>query len=213
LPDPFLGFAVAGSAAINLVPQTIAALTDIREATAARGYAPAGIRGVAAVVTPMINVGLDRSMRLAEVLESRGFGGRRTAPRRPSFVHDLGWTLLLGGAFVTGYGLVAGIAWSSATGTAAATTGAIIVGAMHRPGAVRRTRYRLERFGRPDWLVLVVSIGVAIACLVTRQTDPRAFMYEPYPAIAPPHASVWPLLALLGLFSPALVVSAPETRR
>ena len=79
MPDPFVGFAVAGSAAINLVPQTAAALTDIREATAARGYAPPGVRSVASVLTPMINVGLDRSMRLG-----RGAGGawvRRSAFR------------------------------------------------------------------------------------------------------------------------------------
>jgi len=210
LPDPLVGFAVAGSAALNLVPQTAAALTDIREATAARGYAPNGVRGVASVVTPMINGGLDRSTRLAEVLEARGFGGRRSDDRRSSALHDLGWTALLGGAFVAGYGLIAAIGWATTGGLAAVGMGAVVLAMLRRPNAVRRTRYRQERLGRDDWIVILVSIAVAIACLAARQHDPPAFAYEPYPEIAMPAASVWPLLALLGLVVPALVGPADE---
>jgi len=210
LPDPFVGFAVAGSAALNLVPQTVAALTDIREATAARGYAPTGVRGVASVVTPMINVGLDRSMRLAEVLEARGFGGRRSDDRLSSMLHDLGWTALLGGAFVAGYGLIAAIGWAAIGGLVAVGTGVVVLAILHRPNAVRRTRYRQERLARADWIVILVSIAVAIVCLAARKHDPRAFIYEPYPEIAMPVASIWPLLALLGLVVPALVVPADE---
>jgi energy-coupling factor transport system permease protein len=211
LPDPFVGFAVAGSAAINLVPQTAAALTDIREASAARGYAPSGVRGVAAILTPMITVGLDRSMRLAEVLEARGFGGRRSqAPRGlPGF--ELGWTLLLGGGFIGGYGLIAAIAWAAIGGIAAAGVGTVILARVRRPDAIHRTRYRHEPLAREDWVVIGLSAAVSIACIVARSLEPRAFAYEPYPEIRMPVAVLWPLVALLGLFAPALAAPAGET--
>jgi energy-coupling factor transport system permease protein len=213
LPDPFVGFAVAGSAAINLVPQTAAALTDIREASAARGYAPKGVRGIATVVTPMVNVGLDRSMRLAEVLEARGFGGRRTSDRRSPALHDLGWTLMLGGAFVAGYGLIAVIEWAAFGGLASCVIGAVVLATQRRTNTVRRTRYRQESLHQADWIVIAASVAVAVACLVARQHDPRSFAYEPYPDMRMPIASVWPLLALLGLLVPALVDSDREVDR
>src|SRR6476620_1999539 len=106
--------------------------------TADRGYAPTGVRGVASVVTPMINVGLDRSMRLAEVLEARGFGGRRSDDRPSSMLHDLGWTALLGGAFVAGYGLIAAIGWAAIGGLVAVGTGAVVLPILRSPNAVRR---------------------------------------------------------------------------
>ena len=39
---------------------------------------------------------------------------------------------------------------------------------------------------------------------------PAPSSYEPYPEIAMPVASIWPLLALLGLVVPALVAPADE---
>jgi energy-coupling factor transport system permease protein len=210
LPDPFVGFAVAGSAAINLVPQTAAALTDIREASAARGYAPPGIRGVGAVLTPMINVGLDRSMRLAEVLEARGFGGRQPDAHRGTLRFEFGWMMLLGGAFTGGYGLIAAIGWAAIGGIAAALAGAAVVFRARRPDAIHRTRYRRESLGRADWIVIGVSVVVALMCAVARGTEPPAFAYEPYPDIRMPVAVLWPLIALLGLFVPALIDPARE---
>ena len=210
LPDPFVGFAVAGSAAINLVPQTAAALTDIREASAARGYAPSGIRSVAAVLTPMINVGLDRSMRLAEVLEARGFGGRRSTERPAALGFELGWSLLLGGGFIGGYGLIAAIGWATVGGIAAAALGTAIIARSRRPDAIRRTRFRQESLGREDWIVIAAAVAVAITCVVARSIEPRTFTYEPYPHIQMPAAVLWPLIGLLGLFVPALVMPSGE---
>jgi energy-coupling factor transport system permease protein len=208
LPDPFIGIAVAGSTAINLVPQTAAALTDIREATAARGYAPTGVRGVATVLTPMINVGLDRSMRLAEVLEARGFGSRRQETAKPPAFHDLAWTAMLGGVFIAGYGLIAAITWAAIGGMAAALVGGLMIARQRTPNAVRRTQYRQEPLRRADWIVIGTSIAVAALCIFARELDQRIFVYEPYPDIDVPNATLWPLLALFGLFVPLLFAPA-----
>jgi energy-coupling factor transport system permease protein len=209
LPDPFVGFAVAGSAAINLVPQTAAALTDIREAAAARGYRPSGARGVATVLTPMINVGLDRSMRLAEVLEARGFGGRRIESARFPLVREIAWTALLGGTFIAGYGLIAAIDWALIGGMVVAAMGAGTLLRLRSPNAVRRTRYRRDPLTRSDWTVILVSALVMIGSVVARNIDPAMFVYEPYPGLDMPAAELWPLVLLLALFFPALI--APRT--
>jgi hypothetical protein len=120
-------------------------------------------------------------------------------------LYDLGWTLLLGGAFAAGYGLIAAIGWALIGGLMSCVIGGAVLATQRRSGAIRRTRYRQEPLLTADWIVVAVSLSVAIACLVFRQHDPRSFAYEPYPDMTMPVASVWPLLALLGLLVPALV--------
>jgi hypothetical protein len=117
---------------------------------------------------------------------------------------------MLGGAFVAGYGLIAAIGWAAFGGLASCAIGAALLVAQRRSGAIRRTRYRQERLHRADWIVIAASIAVAIACLVARQHDPRSFVYEPYPDMTMPVASVWALLPLLGLLVPALVETGSE---
>lgn len=210
LPDAFVGLAVAGSTAINLVPQTAAAVTEIREASAARGAAPTGVRGVAMVLTPVITVGLDRSMRLAEVLEARGFGSRRSdvSPRPP--LHDLAWTALLGGVTIAAYGVIAAVNWAALGGLAAALLGGFWLARQRPADRIRRTHYRREPLVRDDWIVIGSALAVAVACVLARRLDPRIFTYEPYPDITLPIALLWPLVALLGLFTPVLFAPAGE---
>jgi energy-coupling factor transporter transmembrane protein EcfT len=204
LPDRFVGFAVAGSSAINLVPQTAAALVDIREAAMARGFSPSGVRSLPVIVTPMIDVGVDRSMRLAEVLESRGFGARR-ANRRAEATHEVAWTLLLSGAFIAAYGLVSAIGWAAIVGSIVALIGTGILSRGRERDTIRRTRYHNQPMRSDDWLVVIVSVLVGLACFVARERDAASVIYEPYPAVAIPAANVWLLIALFGLLVPALV--------
>jgi energy-coupling factor transport system permease protein len=205
LPDRFVSFAVAGSSAINLVPQTAAALVDIREAAMARGFAPSGVRSLPVIVTPMIDVGVDRSMRLAEVLESRGFGARRANQKGAAALHEVAWTLLLSGAFIGAYGLVSAIGWAAIVGSIVALTGAGILARGKDRDTIGRTRYHNQPMRRGDWLVVIVSAMVGLACFVARERDAASVIYEPYPSMTIPAANVWLLIALFGLLAPALV--------
>ncbi len=205
MPERLTGIAVAGSTAINLVPQTVHAISEIREATAARGFTPTGARGAATLITPVINGGLDRSMRMAEVLEARGFGsrtGRQTAI--PATVM-LAWNLLLAGGFAAVYGFVAGITWASWGGLAAFAIGVIVIRRNRDVHAMKRTHYREEKLEGRDWLVILVSMASMLGIVIANAIRPDAFRYEPYPDIVAPVAVLWPLLPVLLLIVPALV--------
>jgi energy-coupling factor transporter transmembrane protein EcfT len=207
LPDRFVGFAVAGSSAINLVPQTAAALSDIREAAMARGFAPAGLKSLPVILTPMIDVGVDRSMRLAEVLESRGFGARTREARGSRPLHESAWTLLLSGAFIAAYGFVSAISWAAIAGAVVAMAGGGILALGRTSDAIRRTRYRSHPMRQRDWVVMIASLLVALACFFARERDAASLIYEPYPTVETPAANAWLLLALFGLLAPAIVES------
>jgi energy-coupling factor transport system permease protein len=209
LPDAFIGLAAAGSSAINLVPETLAGLADIREAAAARGFAPRGVRSAGTILTPMINVGLDRSMRLAEVLEARGFGSRAPGHGVTSTLRNPAWIAVLTGSFMTGYGLIAGITWSAVVGAASLVIAIAVLSALTSGPQVRRTRYRHEVMSIADWAVIGVSSAVIVFSAIARQVDPAAFVYEPYPTLTYPASNLWLLATLFGLVLPAVFAPAP----
>jgi energy-coupling factor transport system permease protein len=77
------------------------------EALRGRGVAVSGLRGHARLVSPLIASSLERSLRLAESMEARGFGraGGTRAPRPP-------WTALDWSALASaGLLVVAGALW------------------------------------------------------------------------------------------------------
>jgi energy-coupling factor transport system ATP-binding protein len=116
LPGPLTGLGVTMTVALGFLPQTIAALGEVREAQAVRGHT-AGRGGRAGrlgslppLVVPVLALGLERAIALAEAMAARGFGVprahharvRRTAYRaRP-------WRML-DSIVVAGAGLVASV--------------------------------------------------------------------------------------------------------
>ncbi|MGI8857340.1 MAG: ATP-binding cassette domain-containing protein [Thermomicrobiales bacterium] len=114
LPRPLTGLGVTMTVALGFLPQTIEAFGEVREAQAVRGHTVRhGVRGgslgsIAPLVVPVLALGLERAIALAEAMAARGFGvpqsdgprTRRTAYRaRP-------WRLL-DSVIVAGAGLMA----------------------------------------------------------------------------------------------------------
>ncbi len=69
------------SIAIAFVPQTLFSLQEIREAQALRGHRSRGIRDLLPLFVPLLTTGLERSIQLAESMESRGFGSTADTAR------------------------------------------------------------------------------------------------------------------------------------
>ena len=210
LPDRLLGFAVAGSIALNLVPQTVASIGEIREAAAARGFAVSGPKSLATIVSPVVSGSMDRALRLSEVLEARGFGARAPVSDGRNLSRQIGWNALLAGCCLAAYALVVGAMIYAGLGLFVMVTGIVLLIRGCRVSAVKRTRYRVDLRTRADWQVIAGSAASVVACVVARNTDASLFMYEPYPSVEMPAASIWLLLGLFGLFVPAVVVSAGE---
>lgn len=208
LPDRLTTVAVVGSVAWALIPQTTRALREIREAQSARGYRPRGVRDVAPLLVPLLAGSLERSLMLAEALESRAFG----APARPEAAYSAT------GALWTVAGLTLGVlaAYALALGQAALGSAALVLAALalwaglrdprhDRDDAARRTRYR-----EPVWdrraTVIAGTAGAALAAqIATLATNPAAFAFDPYPTLMLPAIGL-PLLVALGLLlAPAMV--------
>ncbi len=82
LPGPLARTGVVLGAALNLVPTVAASARTISEAQRTRGWRPRGARGLADLVVPVLLDTIERSVTLAESMQSRGFGaGRRTSAR------------------------------------------------------------------------------------------------------------------------------------
>lgn len=75
LPPVFREVATSISIAINLAPQLIASFQRVKKAQALRGHTK-GIGAMGAIVIPVLEDSIDKSMALAASMESRGFARR-----------------------------------------------------------------------------------------------------------------------------------------
>lgn len=207
LPARLATLAVAGSVAWALVPRTLAAVTEIREAQLVRGHRPRGVRDVAPLLMPLLAGGLERSFLLAEALEARGFGAQPAAPATwpwgKSLLTAAALTAAVTGAYLlaAGQGLLA-VALFLAGGLA------FVIG-IRAPrgngGQPPRTRYREPVWGRPEWTITLASAVVLATQIAVLTLDPAAFAFDPYPTLTLPPVNL-PLLAALGLLlAPATI--------
>lgn len=204
LPDRMTGLAVAGAIGWGLVPQTITALREIREAQMARGYRPRGVRDVVPLLVPLLAGGLERAFLLAEALEARAFGAPLGAIRPPSRTRMAAGSAGLVAGLVGGYLLAVGAVAPALAGLLAAALG--IGAALREPTAdtPRRTRFREPRWGQTERLIALASGGALLVSVAVLALDPAAFAYEPYPTLTLPPVNL-PLLAGLALLvAPAL---------
>ena len=82
---------------LTLLPSSIEDVRRIREMRALRG-AHTGLRELPALVVPAVIGGLERSMRLAEAMEARGYGAAPPSPRLPRLAGMASAPLLLAAA-------------------------------------------------------------------------------------------------------------------
>jgi energy-coupling factor transport system permease protein len=197
LPDRFAAVAVATSVAWALIPQTTRAITEIREAQAARGYRPRGPRDAGPLLLPLLSGSLERSLTLAEALESRAFGAplREEPPasgwRTAGLAAGIGLATFGAYAVALGNGMIAAIALPVASlllWFSTRTTG----------DGPRRTRYRQPIWDRRATLIAGASMICLMVETATLSTAPWAFVWEPYPTMTLP-AVYLPLLASCGL--------------
>lgn len=180
VPGSFTGLGIAGSIAMTMVPQTIAAGRDIYDAQRSRGHQFRGLRDARSLVVPLLGNGLERAVTLSEALEARGFGASAAvvAPslRRlplPGAVGLLTLSLLgiASGRLVIGLALLAG---------------AVLLAVRATPPRNRRTRYRTL-----DWNLASLAVGgagVAVAAVflgLMTMTD-ATLSYDPFPRLTMP---------------------------
>lgn len=80
VPAALNQLSVAVVIALATAPQLIESMTRVRRARRLRGRPARGLRAVPSLLVPVLEDGLERSLRLATAMESRGYG-RRAARR------------------------------------------------------------------------------------------------------------------------------------
>jgi energy-coupling factor transport system permease protein len=199
LPAALYEVGVAVTVALSFTPQAVVSAQRARAARRLRGRptkGPAGLRGLA---VPVLEGALERSLRLAESMDARGYGRRADVPRR---VRAVSSAALLGGllaACVGAYGLLGG---GIGFGVPAAVTGALLL-SLGLVVAGRRspsTRYRPDPWAGPEWITSLAGLAALVAIVAAEALGVAGLR----PSLDPLEDPGLPLLPALGLLVAAL---------
>jgi energy-coupling factor transport system permease protein len=201
-PRAFYEIGLVVVVGLAFVPATLSAIHDVREADRARTGGRVVRRGrLLRQVVPVLELGLERAVTLAESMDARGFARAGSSPRD----RIAGWCgvaslLALGGAFV------ALIGQSDAVASVLGLTGAggLAVAILLASSGTQRVRYRPRRMGAADWLMAGAVLLAPIAMASTSFAGDSSLVWFANP-LAWPALHPLPALALLPLLAPALV--------
>jgi len=201
-PRAFYEIGLVVVVGLAFVPATLSAIHDVREADRARTGGRVVRRGrLLRQVVPVLELGLERAVTLAESMDARGFARAGSSPRD----RIAGWCgvaslLALGGAFV------ALIGQSDAVASVLGLTGAggLAMAILLASSGTQRVRYRPRRMGAADWLMAGAVLLAPIAMASTSFAGDSSLVWFANP-LAWPALHPLPALALLPLLAPALV--------
>lgn len=197
LPGALYELGVAVTVSISVAPQLVESAQRVARARRLRAGKATGLRALRAIAVPVLEDALDRSLKLAAAMDSRGYGrkGRATAGSR-----RLTGALLLAGMLglcVSVYGLCDPNA-PAALGLPSLVVGAGLCAAGLGLGSrrVSRSNYRPDPWRLPEWLV--AGSGVASAALLfgSEGYDPTGVNPSLYP-LSWPGLPLLPTLAIL----------------
>lgn len=209
LPERAAPLAVAGSVAWALLPGMSTAWREIREAQAARGHRPRGVRDLPPLLVPLLDGGLERALTMAEVLEGRGFGVEREGSgAAATSTQWRGLAMVVGVATVAlaAYAAAVGLGWLAMCAAALAVAFGAVALVPGRRQRLTRTRYRIQPWRWADTVTAGTAALALVATLLRSWTVPAGLRYEPYPSLTWPNVDVPLLLVLSLLMAPALFV-------
>lgn len=203
-PRPLFLAGAAGSIALTFLPGMSRAVQQIGEAQAVRGHRVRGVRDLAPLAAPLLALGLERGLSLAEAMEARGFGYAGSLTPAPAS----SWQLLAGvGLLAIGALLTVGSPWPLLGGGLLALGLAVTWAGLRRAGP-GRTRYRQRRWSWGDTAVCAAA-GAAVAALaLARLGGDGGLDYTPYPVLRPPAVPPLGIATALLLLAPALCAEA-----
>jgi energy-coupling factor transport system permease protein len=188
---------LATTIALTFVPQVVLQLQAIRDAQRLRGHHFRSWRDGLPLLVPLLSGGLERSIQLAEAMESRGYG--RTIQRRSRWSEVL---LLLGLSLLT-IGLYASLTGNWRGWLFVALGGLLSIGTLNNlSNGPSRTRYIREHWRRRDTLVLLASLVLIVGMVVLRNLRVDGLLYTTIPRLTLP-----PFEPLVGAF--VLLLSVP----
>ncbi|KMO94582.1 energy-coupling factor transporter transmembrane component T [Streptomyces roseus] len=191
LPGALYELGVAVTVSLSVAPQLVQSVQRVHRAKRLRAGRSKGLRALRGIIVPVLEDALERSLRLAAAMDSRGYGRAGTATRRSRRL--TGALMLLGmcGLCAGAYGLLDATA-PKLLGLPAMGAGAVLCFAGLRLGGRRitRTSYRPDPWRFAEWAV--AGCGVLSAVLLFANVGFNAA--ELNPSIYP---LSWPTLPLV----------------
>ncbi|HYI16405.1 MAG TPA: energy-coupling factor transporter transmembrane component T [Thermomicrobiales bacterium] len=197
VPGSFAGLGIAGSIAMTMVPQTIAAGRDIYDAQRSRGHRFRGLRDAGSLIVPLLGSGLERAVTLSEALEARGFGAS-VAIAEPPTTRRLP---LLGAVGLLALSLLAIASGRLAVGLAL-MAGAVAFGLRATPPRNRRTRFRTLEWNAASLAVAGSGLAVVVTFAGLLTLTGSTLSYDPFPRLTMPPFEPLAGSALLLLLAP-----------
>lgn len=166
LPGALYELGVAVVVSLNVAPQLVESVQRVRRARKLRGGAQGGFHVLRSVAIPVLEDALERSIRLAAAMDSRGYG--RTGHASPAARRVTGACMVTGmvGLCVGAYGLLDGSALGALAvpafilGSLLCCTGLVLGGRQ-----VRRSQYRPDPWRGPEWVVSASGLVPAVVLL------------------------------------------------
>jgi energy-coupling factor transport system permease protein len=195
----------------SVAPQLVESVRRVRRARRLRGDTHAGRRALRQVVVPVLEDALERSLQLAASMDSRGYGRTGQVPRGE---RRLTGALVISGMFGLCLGVVAlldgaagaAVAWPLLAGGAVLCSVGIVTGGRR----ARRSRYRPDPWGMPEWLVTLSGL-VPAALMVTGSGFAAGALYPSTEPLQWPALPLVPALAILaGLLPTFAAPPAPQ---
>ncbi|MCX2970866.1 MULTISPECIES: CbiQ family ECF transporter T component [Streptomyces] len=209
LPGALYELGVAVTVSISVAPQLVQSVQRVRRARRLRAGHGTGARALRGIVVPVLEDALERSLRLAAAMDSRGYGRAGSATRRSRRL--TGALLLLGmcGLCAGAYGLLDATA-PRLLGLPAMAAGALLCVAGLRLGGrrVTRTTYRPDPWRFPEWAVAGCGVLSAVLLFVSAGFDAAALNPSYYPLSWPTLPPV-PTVAILLAGAAALLAPPP----
>ncbi|GIW19022.1 MAG: hypothetical protein KatS3mg064_2179 [Tepidiforma sp.] len=195
---------------LTLLPSSVEDLRRVREMRALRG-APGGWRELPALVVPAIVGGLERSLRLAEAMEARGYGASPPLPAAPRLAAAASAPLLIAAAWLWFYETD----WRPLAALLTFAAAALLWWwwrAASRGRAV--SRFEREPLPAAERAGLAVAAGAALGLLALRLTGHGALTYNPFAGLPLPGFEPLPALLAAALAWPAvLLIARPAPAR
>ncbi|ONI82857.1 cobalt ABC transporter permease [Actinosynnema sp. ALI-1.44] len=174
MPPALYEVGTAVIVALSVFPQLAESVLRVRQARKLRGGASGKrFRALHAIIIPVLEDALDRSLRLAASMDSRGYGrAGRVEARARLFTGTLMIVGLLG-VCVGVYATLDGSTPRFLAGPVLFTGVAIaLVGFRLAGKRVKRTRYRPDRWRLAEVVVALSGIAVAVVLFASSSVDP-----------------------------------------